>query len=87
MEVGRQRVLVRASTTARKQKKEEGASTLALKVVSKGTSKQKNERKDDCPLKKGPGTPAVDMQPKQALPPKPSQGVGKGLMTGKGPVA
>jgi len=61
MEAGRQRAFVRASATACKQKEEEGASTSALKVVSKGTSKRKNERKEDRPLKKGPGTPAGDM--------------------------
>lgn len=60
---------------------------LASKVVVKGMSKQKNEGKDDHPNKKGPGNLFVDKQPKQLLPPKPSHGTGKGLMTVEGPVA
>ena len=64
MEAKRQRALVRASTAARKQKEKEGSSTLTPKVVTKRTSKWKNEGKDDCPHKKGLGTPIADKQPK-----------------------
>ena len=83
MEAVRQRALVRVSVAARKK---EGASSSALKGVGKGTSKQKSDGKDDRPLKKGLSTPIGDKQLKQPLPPKPSQGVGKGLMTMTGPV-
>ena len=84
MEVGRQRALVRVSVTARKQKEKDGASTSAPNIVSKGTSKRKSEGKDDCPLKKRLGTLVGNKQPS---PLKPSYGVGKGLMMGKGLVA
>ena len=86
MEVAKHRVLVRASTTALKQKEKEGASMLAPKIVGKGTSKRKSEGKDNHPLKKGLGTPASDKQSKQPLPPKLDHKVGKGLMTATGPV-
>ena len=42
--------------------------------------------KDDCPHKKGSGTPVGDKQPKRPSPPKPSHGAGKGLMMRKGPI-
>ena len=71
----------------RKQQQKEGASMLASKVVAKGTSMWKNEGKDDHPHKKGLGTPTGDKQPKQPSLPKPSHGIGKGLMTEKGLVA
>lgn len=80
METVRQRASVRASTTAHKQKEKEGAATLAPKVIGKGTSKWKNEEKDNYPLKKRPSTPVGDKQSKQLSPPKPSHAVGKGLM-------
>jgi len=54
------------------------------KGVTKGSSKQKSKGKDDRPLKKGPALPAGD-KPKKSSPPKPSHGVGKGLMTATGP--
>ena len=57
----------------------------APKVVRKGSSKRKNEGKDDHPLKKGPVIPVGDKQ-KKSLPPKPSHRAGKGLMTTMGPV-
>ena len=72
--------MVRVLTTTRKQKEKERALTLASKVVGKGMSKRKNERKDNRPLKKGPSTPIGDKQSKQPLPPKPSHGASKGLM-------
>lgn len=56
----------------------------APKVVTKGTSKRKNEGKDDHPHKKGPSIPVGDKQPKQLSPPKPSHGVGKELLMVKG---
>ena len=60
---------------------------LTSKVVTKGSSKRKNEGKDNHPHKKGLGTPAGDKQPKQSSLPKPSHGIGKELMTEKGPIA
>ena len=86
MEVAKQRVLVRVSAAACKQKEEEGASTSTPKVVGKGMSKQKSKGKDDHSLKKGLGTPASDKQSKQPLPPKLGHGAGKGLMTATGPI-
>ena len=83
MEAVRQRALVRASAVAHKQK--EGASMSTLKVVGKGSSKRKNEGKDDCPIKKGSIIPIGDKQ-KKPSPPKPSHGVGKSLMMVTGPV-
>ena len=56
----------------------------ASKVIAKGTSKWKNEGKDNHLHKKGPDTFVGNKQPKQSSPPKPSHGVGKRLMTGKG---
>lgn len=85
MEATRQRALVRASTTARKQKEKEKASTLATKVIGKGSSKRKNEGKDDRTLKKGPVILVGD-KPKMSSSSKPSHGVGKGLMMAAGPV-
>lgn len=60
---------------------------MASKVIVKGMSKRKNEGKDDHLHKKGLGTPVSDKQLKQPSPPKPSHGVGEGLMMGKGPIA
>ena len=57
----------------------------APKVVGKGSSKRKNEGKDDCPLKKGPVIPVGDKQ-KKSSPPKPNHGAGKGLMMAMGPI-
>nr|POE46205.1 hypothetical protein CFP56_60594 [Quercus suber] len=65
----------------------ERPSASASKVVAKGTLKHKNDGKEDPVSKKGIGTPVGEKQLKQPLPPKPSHGVGKGLMMGKGPVA
>ena len=58
----------------------------APKGVDKGTSKGKSDGKDDYPLKKGPSVLTVDKQLKLSLPPKPSHGAGKGLMTLAGSV-
>ena len=58
---------------------------MAPKGVSKGLSKRKSEKKDDRPLKKRSVIPVGDKQ-KKSSPPKPSHGVGKGLMTVTGPV-
>lgn len=60
MEAERQKALVRASATTRKQKEKEGASTSAPKVITKGSSKLKNEGKDNRPHKKGSSTPVGD---------------------------
>ena len=59
----------------------------ASKAIAKGTLKRKNNGKEDCSLKKWTVIPVGERQPKQPSPPKPSHGVGKGLMTGKGLVA
>ena len=76
--------MVRALATVCKQREKEGASSLASMGINKGTSKRKNDGKDDRSLKKGPGVPVVDIQPKQPSPPKPSHGAGKGLMMSVG---
>ena len=80
---------MRQSTTARKQQQQqkEGSLASASKAIAKGTLKCKNNGKEDCSLKKWMVTPVGERQPKQLSPPKPSHGVGKGLMIGKGPVA
>ena len=70
MDAARQRALVRVSTTVCKQNEKEGASLSALKGITKGTSKQKSDGKDDHPLKKGLGVPASDKKPKQPSLPK-----------------
>ena len=85
MERERQRALVRASATAYKQKEKEGTSLLASKGITKGLSKRKSKGKDERPLKKGLALPASD-KPKKLSPPKPSHGVGKGLMIVTGPI-
>lgn len=56
------------------------------KVIIKGTSKQKSEGMDECPLKKGLRFPVDSKQPKQPSPSETSHGVSKGLMMAKGPV-
>ena len=68
-----------------KQKLKEGTFSLAPKGVTKGSSKQKSEGKDDHSLKKGLALPAGDKS-KKSSPPKPSHGVGKGLMMSIGPI-
>ena len=80
MEAAKQRALVKASAAACKQKEKVGASSSAPKGVTTGLSKQKNEGKDNRPLKKGSTLPTSD-KPKKSSPPKPSHGVVKGLMT------
>ena len=83
MEAAKQKDLGRVSDAARKQKEKEGVSSLAPKGVTKGSSKRKNEGKDDRPFKKGLAFPVSD-KPKKSLLPKPSHGAGKGLMTTTG---
>ena len=84
MEAARQRALVLTSTAARKKEKE-GASTLALKVVGKGSLKRKNEGKANRPFKKG-SVILVGNKQKKLSPSKPNHGAGKGLMTATGPI-
>ena len=86
MKVAKQKALVRVSTTVRKLQEKEGASTSTPKVAGKGVPKQKSDKKDDCPLKKGLGLPVSDKQSKKSLCPKPSHGASKGLMTAMGPI-
>lgn len=86
MEAGRQRALVRKATVAHKQQ-QGGSSTSAFKVVTKETLKRKNDGKDDRLNKKGTSSFVGDKQSKHPSPPKPSHGVRKSLMMGKGPVA
>ena len=78
---------MRAVATCRKEeekkmKGKEGASLLAPKVVGKGAPKRKADGKDDHLSKKVTVTPGDPKKPS----PKPSHGVGKGLMTLSGPV-
>lgn len=56
MDIGRQRVLIRKSATARNQQGEVLAS--APKVFLKAVNKRKNEAKDDCLPKKRTGLSA-----------------------------
>ena len=80
IKVVRQRALVKAVVVSKKKKEKDEASSLAPKDVTKGTSKQKNDGKDDRLLKKGSVVLAGN-KPKKSSPLKPSHGVGKGLMT------
>ena len=64
MDAARQRALVRASATTRKQKDKEGASSSAPKGINKGLPKWKSDEKDDRLFKKEPGVPAADKKPK-----------------------
>ena len=68
-----------------KKAKGEEASLLAPKATGNGAPKRKADRKDNRPPKKASVTPG-DKLPKKPSPPKPSHGVGKGLMTTLGPV-
>ena len=91
MEVARQRAQVRVVATRRKEeekkaKGKEGASSLAPKAVRKGAPKGKADGKDNHPSKKVTVTPG-DKLPKKPSPPKPSHGVGKGLLTTSGPIS
>ena len=86
MDAARQRALVRASATTRKQKDKEGASSSAPKSINKGMPKRKSDGKDDRPFKKELGVLVVDKKHKQPSLPKPVHGVGKGLMTETNPV-
>ena len=89
MEVVRQRAQVRVVAARRKEEekktKGEGASSSAPEAAGKGASKRKADKKDDCPPKKVSVTPG-DKLPKKSLPPKPSHGAGKGVMTTSDPV-
>ena len=85
------RASVKALAVAHKKEEEkmekgkEGTSSSALKVVGKGTPKRKTDGKDNRPSKKASVTPR-EKQPKKPLPPKPSHGTDKGLITASGPV-
>ena len=79
------------AATARKKEEEkakgkDGASSSALMAVGKGAPKREADGKDNHPSKKVIVTPG-DKLPKKPLPPKPSHGVGKRLMTTSGPVS
>ena len=79
---------MRATTARRKEEKEkgkEGLSSSAPKVVGKGVPKRKADGKDNRPPKKVSAAPE-DKLPKKSLPPKPSHGADKGLMTTSGPI-
>ena len=62
----------------KQQQQKEGSLVLASKVVAKGMLKRRNEGKEDCPLKKGMGTPVGEKQLKQLFPSKPNHGLVKG---------
>ena len=66
MVAARQRALVRAFAAVRKQKEKEGASSSALKGITKGNSKRKSDGKEDRPLKKGPSVPAGNKKKNQS---------------------
>ena len=90
MEVAKQRAQVRVATAHRKEeekkaKGKERASLSTPKVAGKGVLKRKADGKDDRPPKKVSVTPG-DKLLKKSLPPKPSHGASKGLMTTLGPV-
>ena len=78
---------VRGTTACKKEegkaKEKEGASSSALKDVSKGASKRKGDGKDNHPSKKVSVTPGEKL-PKKLSPPKPKHGIVKGLMTTAG---
>ena len=79
------------ATTGRKKEEEkvkgkDGASSSAPMAVGKGVPKKEADGKDNHPSKKVIVTPG-DKLPKKPLPPKPSHGVGKRLMTTSGPVS
>ena len=90
MEVAKQRAQVRVAAAHRKEeekkaKGKERASLSTPKVAGKGVLKRKADGKDDRPSKKVSVTPG-DKLLKKSLPPKPSHGASKGLMTTLGPV-
>ena len=85
MEAARQRSLVRVAIASKKKKKKEEAFSSAPKDITKVPSKRKSQGKDDRPLKKGPVIQEGDKQKKLSLV-KTKHGMGKGLMTGKGPI-
>ena len=86
MDAGRQRAMVRKSAAAHNHQGE--ALPLASKVGARAAPKGKNKAKDDRLSKTGTGLPlgisnGILLHPL----PLPRYGVGKGLMTRKGPVA
>ena len=84
MDIGKQRALVRKAAAACKQ--QEQASRSAPNVGLKAILKRKPNTKDDHLSKKRMGPLIGEQQQKASSPPSPHHGVGKGLMTGKGPV-
>ena len=83
MEVAKQKVRVAAARNKEEEKTKVGESSSTPKVVSKGATKRKNDRKEDHQSKKAFVIPA------EKIPKKPSplkHGAGKGLMTTPGPV-
>ena len=88
MEAARLRVQVRAIAAHKKEenaKGKEGVSSSASKAISKGVAKRKGDGKDDC-LSKKVSVTSGEKPSKKPSPPKPKQGVGKGLMTTSGPI-
>ena len=84
MDIGKQRALVRKPAAARKQ--QEQASGSASNVGLKAILKRKPNTKDDRLSRKRMGPLIGEQQQKASSPPPARHGVGKGLMTGKGPV-
>ena len=85
MDTNKQKALVRKPAAAHKQQGE--APTLAPKVSPIVAQKRKNNARDDRPSKKGMGPSVGDHQQKSPSPPSsPRHGVGKSLMTRKGPI-
>ena len=89
MKLTRQRAQVRAAGRRKEEEKKakgkEGASSSTLKVVGKGEPKRKVDGKDNRPPKRMSVTLGEKL-PKKPLPPKPSHGAGKGLMTTSSPI-
>ena len=76
---------MRKAAAAHKQHKQASGSTP--NVGPKAILKRKLNTKDDYLAKKGTGPLIGEQQQKALLPPPARHGSGKGLMTGRGPVA
>ena len=84
MESAKQRIRVAAARQkAEKQAQETGGEASSTPKVPTGQAKRKPDGSDRRPAKKAAVTPD---SLKEKSPPKPSHGVGKGLMTSQGPV-
>ena len=86
MESAKQRIRAAAARQkAKKKTKEAGGETSSTPKAPTKQAKRKPDGSDDHPAKKAAITPR-DGIAKEKSPPKPSHGVGKGVMTSLGPV-